>query len=207
MVARTEAAFGAPDVIINAAGLGVWKYLEDTSAAELHTMLGAPFLAAAHVCQGFLPGMLRRRRGRILHVGSPASIQPWPGSTAYACSRWALRGLHEALAMDLAGTGVSSTHVLFGEVSSSYFENNPESREHIPKVGEIIPITTPEVCAEKLWKVATSTSTPAREVYHPFMLRLFLWSHRFFPGMFRYFVIRTGRKRLPATTIPPDTTT
>lgn len=192
---RVVADVGVVDVVVHSAGLGVWKYLEDTTPAEIATMLGAPFLAAAHVTAAFLPVMISRKRGRIFHIGSPASIQPWAGSTAYATSRWALRGLHEALRIDLAGTGVSSTHVLFGEVTSSYFSNNPGSHEHIPTVGRFIPTLSPEQCADVVVRAATSTSTPPAALYAPFMLRVFMWTQVLFPGLFRAVVVRTGRKR------------
>ena len=193
--ARVVAEFGVPDVVVNSAGLGAWKYLEDTTPKELQQMLGAPFLAAAHVTGAFLSGMIQRRSGRILHVGSPASIQPWPGSTAYATSRWALRGLHEALRMDLHGTGVSTTHVLFGEVTSSYFDNNPGSHEHIPRVARIIPVSTPEQCAETLFRLGSSSSAPPAQLFEPLMLRLLFWTRALFPGLFRASVLSTGRKR------------
>lgn len=189
------AELGVPDVVVNSAGLGQWKYLEDTTPAELQQMMGAPFFAAAFVTQAFLKSMIAKKSGRILHVGSPASLQPWPGSTAYATSRWALRGLHESLVMDLRDTGVTSTHVLFGEVTSSYFDNNPGSHEHIPKVGSIIPKMTPEQCATALVSLATSTSEPPTTVFHPFLLRLFFWFRVIFPGIFRAAVWATGRKR------------
>lgn len=192
MAARVIEQHGVPDVVVNSAGLGSWKYLEDTSAAELGQMMGAPFFAAAHVTGAFLKGMIARKSGVILHVGSPASIQPWPGSTAYATSRWALRGLHEALRMDLAGTGVSTCHVVFGEVTSSYFDNNPGSHEHIPSIARVIPLSTPEQCAAVLWKTAHH---PRAEVLAPFALRAMFWLHGWFPGLFRLVVTRTGRKR------------
>jgi len=189
------AEHGVPDVVVNSAGLGQWKYLEDTSSAELAQMMGAPFFAAAHVTGAFLSRMIQRKSGRILHVGSPASLQPWPGSTAYASSRWALRGLHEALRMDLSGTGVSSHHMLFGEVSSSYFTNNPASREHIPRVASIIPIMTPEECADVLWAAGSSSSRPSAQVFRPWLLGVFFWAHALFPAIFRALVVRTGRRR------------
>jgi short-subunit dehydrogenase len=192
LAARVLAQLGVPDVVVNSAGLGTWKWLEDTTGAELETMLGAPFLAAAHLSRVFVGPMVQRRSGVILHVGSPASLQPWPGSTAYAASRWALRGLHEALRVDLAGTGVQSCHVVFGEVTSSYFSNNPDSHDHIPKIGRIIPVSTPEYCAEVLWKTARR---PRPEVYAPAMVWALWWIQWMFPAIFRALVVRTGRRR------------
>ena len=159
-------------------------------------MMGAPFLAAANVTAVFLGGMVERGSGVLLHVGSPASFQPWPGAVAYASARFALRGLHEALRVDLEGTGVSTCHVLFGEVTSSYFENNPGSREHIPTVARIIPKMTPEQCAATLWQTALH---PRPELFEPFLLRAFFILQRVFPFIVRALVVKTGKKR-PTTT-------
>lgn len=193
--ANVVAEFGVPDVVVNSAGLGSWKYLEETTPKELAQMMGAPFFAAAHVTGAFLSGMIARGSGRILHMGSPASYQPWPGSTAYATSRWALRGLHESLRADLGGTGVTSTHVVFGEVTSAYFDNNPGSHEHIPRVARLIPLSTPEQCADVLFQTATSTSAPPAAIIKPFMLWVFLAVQWIWPGVVRASVVETGRKR------------
>ena len=201
MAARVQAEHGAVDVVVNSAGLGQWKYLEDTAPTELATMMGAPFFAAAHVTAAFLGAMIERGSGVILHVGSPASFQPWPGSAAYACSRFALRGLHEALRVDLAGTGVASCHVVFGEVTSSYFDNNPGSYEHIPRVARMIPKMSPEQCAATLWQTALH---PRPEVFEPFVLQLLLWAQRMVPSVVRTLTAKTGRQREPRAVAPRE---
>ena len=135
--------------------------------------------------------LIDRGSGLLIHIGSPASLIPWPGATAYTASRWALRGLHEALRQDLAGTGVRSSLVTFGEVSSEYFTANPGSHEHIPSLGSWIPVTTPERCAEVLLDVVRR---PRPVVYHPFALRLMAWSAAILPGPIRWLIAATGRK-------------
>jgi short-subunit dehydrogenase len=125
-VARRRDA-GVPHAIVNSAGAGEWRYLEDTPPTDMQRMMGAPFGAAYNVTHAFMRDLLDAGRGVVVHVGSPASLAPWPSSVAYTASRWALRGMHEALCQDLAGTGVHSCHVVFSEVSSEYFEVNEGS--------------------------------------------------------------------------------
>ena len=144
MAVRVRAAWGAPSLIVNSAGAGVWRFLEETTAREIDSMIGAPYLAAAHTTRAFIGDMIVAGHGRLIHIGSPASVVPWPGATAYTATRWALRGLHEALRQDLRGTGVSTSLAYFGEVSSDYFKANPDSHEHIPSLGSWIPVSTPE---------------------------------------------------------------
>jgi len=191
MADRVRSQWPPASLVVNSAGAGVWRFLEETTPEQIVEMMGAPFLAAANVSRAFMADMLAAGRGRIVHVGSPASLMTWPGATAYAASRWALRGLHEALSVDLAGTGVTSSMVYFGEVSSEYFEANPESRQYIPAVGGWIPESTPERCAEVILGVVRR---PRRVVFHPFALRLMWWWARLAPAPTRWLIVRTGRR-------------
>ena len=192
MATRVLGDAGPPDAVVNSAGAGVWRWMEDTSHAELAAMLGAPFLAAWNVTHAFLPALLARRAGVVVHVGSPASVAPWPGATGYTTSRWALRGLHEALRQDLAGTGVASCHVLFGEVTSEYFEANPDTHEHIPRVGRLIPTITPERAARV---IVRTIGRPRAQVFDPPMLAALQAANRLSPRLVALVARRTGRRR------------
>ena len=199
MADRVRSRWGPPSLVVNSAGAGVWRFLEETAPAQIVDMMGAPYLAAANVTRAYMADMLGAGRGGLIHIGSPASLMPWPGATAYTASRWALRGLHEALVVDLAGTGVTSSMIYFGEVSSEYFEANPDSRQHIPTIGGWIPETTPERCAEVIHSVVRR---PRRVVFYPFALRLMWWSAKIAPAPTRWLIARTGRRH-PAS--PPAT--
>jgi len=192
MAARVVAELGLPDAVVNSAGAGVWRWIEDTAHDELARLIGAPFLAAWNTTRAFLPGMLARGSGVVVHVGSPASVAPWPGATGYTTSRWALRGLHEALRQDLAGTGVRSCHVLFGEVDSEYFDANPDTREHIPRVGRLIGVITPERAARTLVRVI---ARPRAQVFDPPMLAAMQVANRLSPRLVALLARRTGRQR------------
>lgn len=191
MADRVRSQWAAPSLVVNSAGAGVWRFLEESAPEEITATMGAPYLAAANTSRAFLADMLAARKGLLIHVASPASLMPWPGATAYTASRWALRGLHEALCMDLVGTGVESSLVYFGEISSEYFEANPGSHEHMPSLARLIPISTPERCAEVLLGVVLR---PRRVVLHPFALRLMWWVARFSPGPTRWLIAKTGRR-------------
>ena len=188
---RVRRELGAPSLLVNSAGVGAWKFLEETPPAETATMIGAPYLTASNLTHAFLPDMLARQAGLIIHVGSPASRIPWPSATSYTAARWALRGLHEALCQDLIGTGVRSCHVVFGEVSSAYFANNQVPRETLPRIAKLIPVTSPERCAEV---IMNAVRRPRRQIVHPLMLRLFYLMGAIAPAPTRWLVARTGRR-------------
>lgn len=181
---------GVPEAIVNSAGAGRWRYIEDTPPHEAAAMMGAPFFAAFHTTHAFMAPMLQRRRGVFVHVGSPASIIPWPGSTGYTTSRWALRGLHEALRQDLRGTGLHSCHVLFGPVASGYWENNPGTQEAAPRIGlRLVRELSPAECGQVVLDIIRR---PRPQVLHPPVLRAMRWS---FSPLTRWAVARTSGAR------------
>ncbi|MEO0558927.1 MAG: SDR family NAD(P)-dependent oxidoreductase [Bacteroidota bacterium] len=181
---------GIPDVVINCAGVGEWKRLEDTTPDDLLRMIGAPYLAAANASRMFLRDMISRQQGILIHVNSPACFMPWPSSVGYAASRFALRGLHEALLQDLAGTGVKSCHVVFGHIDSPYFESNAIEMEQLPGISETIRTLTVEECATVLADVA---DRPTVLRVYPFVLRVYYWIHRIAPWLPRWLLRITSR--------------
>jgi NADP-dependent 3-hydroxy acid dehydrogenase YdfG len=192
MASRLRAAGFSPDVIIHAAGAGAWKYIEETTPAEALHMMSAPYFSAFHVTHAFMPGMLERRRGLIVTVNSPAARLPWPGCTGYAAARWALRGLHEALKQDLAGTGVRSIEVIFGEVPTPYRDVNANVRERLPTMSKIIPVLTPEDCARR---IASLLSRPRSQTAYPFLICFFLAVAWIWPSAVSWLLRATGHRR------------
>jgi len=195
MAASVTREHGTPDLIVNCAGAGEWRFIEETTPRRAVAMMNAPYFAAFNLTHAFMPGMLARRSGLVIHIGSPASLMAWPGATGYTAARWALRGLHEALTQDLRGTGVRSCHVVFGEVSSPYFDHNPGSHERLPGANWMVPTTSPARCAEIILRVVRA---PRPLVIHPFMLRFFYWTHLLVPWFVRWLLGRTGVNHPPA---------
>jgi short-subunit dehydrogenase len=191
MAEDVRRAQGAPDAIVHCAGAGRWLRVEETSPAAALEMLGAPYLAAFHVNHAFLPDLLARGAGVLVHVNSPACFIPWPSSAGYAAARWALRGLHEALSQDLVGSGVRSCHVVFGHVASPYFENNPGTLDKMPWLADRVRTLAPDECGALL---ADRVERPRREVVHPPLLRFYLTLARVAPGLARRLVRRTGAR-------------
>jgi uncharacterized protein len=146
-----RSAHGVPDIIVNNAGAGRWLPLVETSPDEARRMIELPYLAAFYVTRCFLPAMIRRGRGQIACVTSPASYIVWPNACAYIAARHALKGFTEALRADLRGKDIGVTLITLGTVSSPYWEHNPGSREHMPKVPSwLLPELTPEQAAETI---------------------------------------------------------
>ncbi|MEP6904855.1 MAG: SDR family oxidoreductase [Gemmatimonadales bacterium] len=110
--ARVREAFGgAPDIIVNNAGLFRVAPLDTMSPEDfvgsVQTNLVAPFL----VLHEFLAEMRARQRGHVVTIGSVADREIFPENAAYAASKFGVRALHEVLRLELNGTGVRATLV------------------------------------------------------------------------------------------------
>jgi short-subunit dehydrogenase len=189
---RITTEVGTPDVLVNNAGAGRWRFVDETTPDEAIQMMAVPYFAAFCVTHAFLPAMIRRRSGHIVSVSSVASHFVWPGATAYTAARWAVRGFTEALRADLKGTGVGVTLFECGVVKTPYWEHNPGSRERVPKMGNLVPELTPEQAAAAILR---GIQHNRHYVVAPFMMRMTILQHAIAPGAVQWLMTATGYRR------------
>ena len=97
---------GAPDIVVHAAGVFSIAPLHRTAVEDLDRGWSLNLRSAFLLVRAFLPGMLGRKRGQIVMVGSVAGRQAFPDNGAYSASKFGLRGMHEVLREEVRGTGV-----------------------------------------------------------------------------------------------------
>ena len=85
------------DVLVNDAGFGVYGFFADTSLEKELAMIQVNVAAPTQLTKLFLPGMLERRRGRILNVASTAAFQPGPLMAVYYATKAYVLSFSEAL--------------------------------------------------------------------------------------------------------------
>ena len=180
---------GVPDILVNNAGAGRWLAVEDTNPEECVKMMASPYFGAFYITRAFLSAMRQRNSGHIVNLTSPAGFVAWPNATAYAVARWAMRGFHEALRSDLHKTGIGVTLIVPGEVSSSYFANNPGGEERLPGISRLYRRLTPEEVAEA---IVRSVQRERREVIIPRLLSMTLRLHRIWPGIVEWALLKTS---------------
>lgn len=110
-VARTVETFGTLDVVVNNAGYGLFGMVEETSEQQARAQLETNFFGALWVTQAALPVLRAQGSGHILQVSSIGGIGAFPTLGLYNASKWALEGLSEALAAELAPLGPKVTIV------------------------------------------------------------------------------------------------
>ena len=108
-VTQAFAKFGRVDVLVNNAGYGVAGAVEEVSEAEFMPMFETNVFGLLRVTRAFLPYLRKQRSGHILNLSSIGGVVASPGIGFYNATKFAVEGISEALAAELAPLGVSVT--------------------------------------------------------------------------------------------------
>jgi 3-hydroxy acid dehydrogenase / malonic semialdehyde reductase len=108
------------DVLINNAGVGVLRPFLELTAEDWHRMVDVNFNALFHVTRAVLPGMVERRRGHVMVIGSIAGRSAFTGGTCYAATKHAVMGFTESLLLEVRQHGIKVSVVNPGSVASSF---------------------------------------------------------------------------------------
>ena len=109
------------DVLVNNAGLGGVGRFDQMDPQRVRDMLMINIVALTELTRLVVPGMVARRRGRVLLVASTASFQPGPRMAVYFATKSYVLSLGEALAYELRGTGVTVTTLCPGATATNFF--------------------------------------------------------------------------------------
>ena len=119
-VARATEAFGTLDVIVNNAGYGLFGMVEETTEEQARAQMETNFFGALWVTQAALPVLRAQGSGHIMQVSSIGGLAAFPTLGLYNASKWALEGLSEALAAEIAPLGVKLTIVEPGPYATDW---------------------------------------------------------------------------------------
>ncbi|WP_446663697.1 SDR family NAD(P)-dependent oxidoreductase [Flexivirga sp. B27] len=105
-VAASIEHFGRIDVVVNNAGHGLVGALEELSEAQIDKVLAVNVRGAASVIRATLPTLRAQRSGTIVQMSSVGGVVGNPGHAIYGTSKFALEGMSEALAGEVASLGI-----------------------------------------------------------------------------------------------------
>lgn len=108
------------DILVNNAGLGGYGEFSAQPSDEIDRMIAVNIGALTGLTRAFLPDMLARGRGRVLNVASTAAFQPGPLMAVYYATKAYVLSFSEAIAEEVAGSGVSVTALCPGPVRTDF---------------------------------------------------------------------------------------
>jgi NAD(P)-dependent dehydrogenase (short-subunit alcohol dehydrogenase family) len=199
-VTRAAEHFGRLDVIVNNAGYAQVGAIEELTEQQLRDQLETNLFGAVWVVQAALPYLREQRSGHIIQLSSAAGLIAMPLGGAYHASKWALEGLNEALAGEVAGFGVKVTIIEPGGFATRSGKNpDPLNNGHVAepdpaydglrqRLGAMtgkLPAGDPAAAAQALLKLVDSDNPPLRilfgQGFHPMIQqayadRLKMWA-------------------------------
>ena len=125
--------------MVNSAGAFELAPIAETSVESFDRQMAVNLRAVFLLAHTFLPGMLERRSGDIVTIGSIAGRQAFAANGAYAASKFGVRGLHGVLQAELKGTGVRATLIEPAATDTGLWQAI-DRREHtqLPEPGDML---------------------------------------------------------------------
>lgn len=142
-VRRAFEHFGTLDAVVNNAGYGFLGAVEETGAHEVRDMLDVQVIGVWNVLRAAVPCLREQRGGHIVNVSSVLGLTAVPGWALYCAGKFALEGLSEALAAEVADFGVKVTIVEPGYFRTEFLAEDSlalpaETTAHYPAIREMV---------------------------------------------------------------------
>jgi short-subunit dehydrogenase len=140
------AEHGHVHVLVNNAGVALDARFEDSSLEDLRWIVGINFWGVVHGCKFFLPYLRREEEAHIVNLSSLFGIVGVPANSAYCATKFAVRGLSEALWTEVSGDGIGVTSVHPGGI-----------RTNIARAARGVPGADPKERAEMFDRLARTS--------------------------------------------------
>ena len=129
--------FGRLDIVVNNAGYGHFGFVEEITEQEARDQIETNVFGALWVTQAALPFLRAQRSGHIIQVSSIGGITAFPLVGIYHASKWALEGLSQSLAQEIAGFGIKVTLIEPGGYSTDWAGSSAKHATALPAYDEV----------------------------------------------------------------------
>lgn len=177
-VRHTRERFGGLDVVVNNAGYGHLAAVEEVSDAEARAMFEVQVFGVWNVLRAVLPGFRAARSGHIINVSSIVGLLPFPGWGLYAAGKFALEGLTESLAGEVAEHGIKVNLIEPGYMRTDFLRPvslglSETTTDAYPAIHEMVQqhlampgtqLGDPAKAAEAIITVATTGDAPLHQL-------------------------------------------
>ncbi|MCB1139470.1 MAG: SDR family NAD(P)-dependent oxidoreductase [Leptospiraceae bacterium] len=170
---------GGVDILINNAGVGTFKPLEQMNESESEAPVALPFAAAVVASHHLIRSMLSRGEGHIVNLTSPAGYFPFPFMVPYTAARFAITGLSYSLHEEYRKRGIGVTLLCPAQVDTGYFKSNDADMGWYPRLARAFPVLSPELVGRKTIQAIKKNR---KELIFPFRLWFSVKFYTKFPG-------------------------
>ncbi|MBY0315512.1 MAG: SDR family oxidoreductase [Bdellovibrionales bacterium] len=128
IINECEHKLGGLDILINNAGIMLQSVTEHAAEQELYEQMSINYVGPMRMISLALPGMRRRRHGRIINVSSAAGLVGMPTMSVYCASKYALEGATESLWYETKPWNISVSLVIPGFIHSESYKNTKQTQ-------------------------------------------------------------------------------
>ena len=132
LVTKTEKSLGSIEILVNNAGVGYFGPVQEADEKNWDSVLDTNLKAVFLLSKAVAPGMIERRAGHIINIGSLAGKNAFKNGSIYCASKWGLMGLTECMAEDLREYGIRVSVICPGSVATEF--GSPVSKKNPQKM-------------------------------------------------------------------------
>jgi len=144
MVKKAVAEFGAVDILVNNAGIQHVAPIDEFPAEKWHEIIAINLVASFHTIRHALPGMKKRKWGRVINIASAHALVASPFKSAYVAAKHGVAGLTKTVALEVAEQGITVNAICPGYVLTPLVE------KQIPDTAKVRGITEQQVVRDVL---------------------------------------------------------
>jgi 3-hydroxybutyrate dehydrogenase len=158
MIAKAERDFGSVDILVNNAGIQHVAPIEEFPIEQWDSIIAINLSSAFHTIRAAVPGMKKRKWGRIINICSAHSLRASPFKAAYVSAKHGLAGLTKTVALELAEHGVTANAISPG------FVWTPLVEKQIPDLAKSENITLEQAKKQVLSRQPTNQFVTVEQV-------------------------------------------
>jgi NAD(P)-dependent dehydrogenase (short-subunit alcohol dehydrogenase family) len=113
---------GTPDILVNAAGVGIIKSIENLTLEDFNKSLQTNLVGTFLLVKTFLPGMKEVKNGLIINIPGVLGKVPMAGAAAYSASKYGIVGMMQSIREELKRTEIRITNIFMGGVDSPFWD-------------------------------------------------------------------------------------